>query len=165
MLASPRLRYEPLTIDRLDRFHSLVQDAHIRQYLLDGEVFPREWSEARVRESEALVARRGVGLWLVSERVSGALAGFCGFLEIPSVHAEPQLVYALVEQFTGKGYATEMARAMIDDARASGGFDEIIAVVDGVNAASVRVLEKLGCERAATHQGAFGDMFTFRLRL
>jgi RimJ/RimL family protein N-acetyltransferase len=163
MLASPRLRYQALTIDHLDRFHALVQDAHVRRYLLDGEVFPREWSEARVRESEALVARRGVGLWLVSEKVSGALAGFCGFLEIPSVHAEPQLVYALVEQFTGKGYATEMARAAIDDARAHSGFAEIVAAADEVNVASIRVLEKLGFARIATGTGAFGRTFTYSL--
>ena len=40
---------------------------------------------------------------------------------------------------------------------------EIIAAVDEVNAASVRVLEKLGFERVSTLQGAFGDMFSYRL--
>lgn len=82
---------------------------------------------------------------------------------MPSVCPGPQLVYALQERFTGRGYATEMARAAIDHARSSG-FSEIIASVDAVNAASVRVLEGLGFERAETLQGAFGDMFMFRLR-
>jgi RimJ/RimL family protein N-acetyltransferase len=163
MPASPRLRYEPLTLDHLDRFHSLVQDAHIRRYLLDGELFPREWSETCVRDSQNLVSRRGVGLSLAFELIKDELIGFCGFLEMPSVCPEPQLVYALQERFTGQGYATEMARAAIDHARASG-FSEIIASVDAVNAASVRVLEGLGFERAETLQGAFGDMFMFRLR-
>ena len=58
-----------------------------------------------------------------------------------------------------------MARAAIADARARGGFSEIIAAVDAVNAASVRVLEKLGFERVTTLQGSFGDMFSYRLRL
>ena len=163
MPASPRLRYESLTIDHLDRFHSLVQDAHVRRYLLDGEVFPREWSEARVRDSEDLVARRGVGLWLGFESPASEPIGFCGFLELPAA-AGPQLVYALLERLTGRGYATEMARASIEEARLNG-FTEIVAGVDAVNVASVRVLEKLGFERAATLQGAFGDMFTFRLPL
>lgn len=163
MLTSPRLRYEQLTLERCDQFHSLVQDDHVRKYLMDGELFPREWSEARVRESEALLARRGVGMWLAFESQSGELAGFCGFLEIPSVHAEPQLVYALIERFTGKGYATEMARASIDDARANAGFAAIVAGVDEVNAASIRVLEKLGFARSGTGTGAFGRMFTYSL--
>jgi RimJ/RimL family protein N-acetyltransferase len=102
MLSSPRLRYEPLGIGHLDRFHSLAQDAHVRRYLMDGEVFPREWSEDRVRDSEALMAGRGVGLWLVFESTSRDPIGFCGFLELPTA-AEPQLVYALLERFTGRG--------------------------------------------------------------
>jgi [ribosomal protein S5]-alanine N-acetyltransferase len=163
-LTSPRLRYQPLAFEHLDRFHALVQDAHIRRYLMDGEVFPREWSEDRVRDSEALMARRGVGLSLAFEKASGDLAGFCGFLELPSLHAEPQLVYALLERFTGQGYATEMARAAIEDARATAGFTDICAAVDEVNTASVRVLEKLGFERVTTGQGAFGNMFTYTLR-
>lgn len=55
MLTSPRLRYEPLTLERCDQFHSLVQDDHIRRYLMDGEVLPLEWSEERVRDSERLI--------------------------------------------------------------------------------------------------------------
>ena len=163
MIASARLRYEPLTIDRLDQFHSLVQDEHVRRYLMDGEVFPREWSEDRVRDSVALTARRGVGLWLAADAASGEVAGFCGFLEIPSVHPEPQLVYALRERFTGTGYATEMARASIEAARTNAGFTEIVAGVDEVNAASVRVLEKLGFVRTATVAGAFGNTFVYKL--
>jgi RimJ/RimL family protein N-acetyltransferase len=161
-MVRPRLRYERLALDHLDQFHALVQDAHIRRYLMDGEVFPREWSEQRIRDSEALRTRRGVGLSLAFDHASGELAGFCGFLEIPSVHPEPQLVYALLERFTGHGYATEMARAAIGDARAAG-FTSIAAGVDEVNAASVRVLEKLGFVRTGTHPGAFGNTFMYEL--
>lgn len=164
MRASLRLRYEQLSIAHLDRFHGLVQDPHIRRYLMDGEIFPREWSEERIRDSEALMAERGVGLWLAVDDATGAIAGFCGFLVIPSIDPEPQLVYALLEPFTGKGYATEMARAAIEHARLRAGFKEIVAGVDAVNAASVRVLEKLGFERGRTLQGAFGDTFTYTLR-
>jgi ribosomal-protein-alanine N-acetyltransferase len=164
MRASPRLRYEQLSIAHLDRFHELVQDPHIRRYLMDGEIFPREWSEERIRDSEALMALRGVGLWLAVDQATGAIAGFCGFLVIPSIDPEPQLVYALLEPFTGKGYATEMARAAIEHARLRAGFKEIVAGVDAVNTASVRVLEKLGFERRRTLPGAFGDTFTYTLR-
>ena len=163
MLSSPRLHYETLTPDHLDQFHSLVQDNHVRRYLMDGELFPREWSEERVRDSLALMGRRGVGLSLAFDKASGELAGFCGFLEMPSLHPEPQLVYALLERFTGKGYAIEMARAAIADARANAGFRDIIAGVDEVNAASVHVLEKLGFIRTGTTDGAFGNTFLYKL--
>ena len=164
MPSSPRLIYEPLTTDQVDRFHTLVQDAHVRRYLMDGEVFPREWSEERARDSEALMSSRGVGLWLVTDEDTGELAGFGGFLLMPEVHAEPQLVYALLEPFTGTGLAVEMALALIADARSHAGFSEIVAAVDEVNGASVRVLEKLGFERGVILQEAFGNMFTYTLR-
>jgi [ribosomal protein S5]-alanine N-acetyltransferase len=156
-MTSERLTYLPLSLAMLDDFHALVQDDHVRRYLMDGGLFPREWSEQRVRDSISLFDRRGVGLWLAYERKSSELAGFCGFLEIASMHPEPQLVYALFERFTGLGYATEMAVASIAEAFRHPGFSTIVAGVDEVNVASVRILEKLGFRRVATHPGSFGD--------
>jgi RimJ/RimL family protein N-acetyltransferase len=164
-MTSERLAYHPVTPDSLDDFHSLVQDDHVRRYMMDGQVFPRDWSGQRVRDSLALFDRRGVGLWLAYEKSSGELAGFCGFLELPSLHPEPQLVYALFERFTGIGYATEMAAASIAEARRHPGFNTIVAGVDEVNAASVRVLEKLGFRRHATHPGSFGNTLLLLLEV
>ncbi len=163
-MLSDRLRFAPVTLENLDGFHSLVRDEHVRRYLMDGNLFSREWSEQRVRESQNLFARRGVGIWLVRHAATAELAGFCGFMEIASIHADPQLVYALLERFTGCGYATEMARASIAHARARG-FTQLFASVDAVNAASCRVLGKLGFEQIAAQQGSFGPMFVLRLAL
>jgi ribosomal-protein-alanine N-acetyltransferase len=162
-MISDRLRYRPVTLDDLDAFHSLVQDPYVRRYLLDGNLHPRQWSEERVLESEELFARRGVGIWMVTEHTTNELIGFCGFLEILRIHLEPQLVYAMFERHSGKGYATEMARASIAHARRQAGFTEVIASVDEVNVASLRILEKLGFLRFATQQGSFGHMFVLRL--
>src|SRR5208283_2058507 len=121
----------------LERFHSLVRDEYVRRYLMDGTLFPREWSEERIRESQALFTRRGVGLWLVTDRTTEELVGFCGFMEITSIHPEPQLVYAIFERFAGKGYGAEMARMSIGHARGHSGFAQLIAGVDEVNVASL----------------------------
>lgn len=162
MTSSARLRYERLSPVHADQFHSLVQDDHIRRYLMDGELFPRHWSLDRIDDSTALFAARGVGLSLVFEKSSDELVGFCGFLVLGE--GEPQLVYAMRERFSGLGYATEMAAASIADARINAGFQAIVAGVDEVNAASMRVLEKLGFERTGVQQGAFGNLFTYTLR-
>jgi RimJ/RimL family protein N-acetyltransferase len=89
--------------------------------------------------------------------------GFCGFLALPAMHPQPQLVYAMFERCTGQGYATEMARAAIAEARRHSGFSTIVASVDEANVASVRVLEKLGFRRAASRPGAFGDVIELML--
>ena len=162
-MRSPRLNYYRVSESTVDDFHRLVQDDHVRRYLMDGQLFPREWSEERVRDSASLFDRRGVGLWLVRHAETDEVVGFCGFLEIPSLHPEPQLVYALFERFTGRGYATEMAHASIAEARRHPGFGTIVAGVDEVNAASVHILEKLGFRRVATQAGAFGDTLVLLL--
>jgi ribosomal-protein-alanine N-acetyltransferase len=160
---SPRLWYQRLAPAALGRFHSLVVDEHIRRYLMDGEIFPREWSEERIRDSQALFERRGVGLWLVEKKGSRELLGFCGFLQLSSTQEQPQLVYALRERFAGKGYATEMARASIDYARSRAGFTDIIAAVDEVNAKSCRLLERIGFARVETVTGNLGPLFLYKL--
>ena len=163
-MLSERLTYRPLGLADQGAFHDLVQDPHIREYLLDGNTLPPSWSAEQVRRSQALFARLGVGLWLAYEAASGELIGFCGFLVLPEVHDRPELVYAMRARFTGRGYATEMARASIAEARAQPAFDhEILASVDQVNRASVRVLEKLGFARVGSVPGAFGNVSLLRL--
>jgi len=162
-MESERLRYSELGPHNLYGFHSLVQNDHVRRYLFDGQVLPIEWSRETIRTSQSLFEQRGVGIWMVNHKVTGELVGFCGFFEIATVHPEPQLVYATFHRFVRTGYATEMARASIAEARRHEGFATIIASVDEVNAASLRILEKLGFKRIATRQGAFGNMFLLRL--
>jgi RimJ/RimL family protein N-acetyltransferase len=115
--SSERLRYAPLGPDDLRAFHRLIQDEYVRRYMLDGGVMTEDWSAARIRDSEALFARRGVGVWLARERESGELVGFTGFFEFAPPEPEPQLMYALFERFAGRGYTTEMARAGLARAR------------------------------------------------
>ena len=55
-----------------------------------------------------------------------------------------------------------MARASIAQARTPSGGLEIVADVDEINVASVRVLEKLGFERVAVQPGAFGNLLALR---
>ena len=162
-MRSERLKYRPLAPDNVDAFHALVRDEHVRQYLLDGTLVPLEWTQERAHESQRLFGRRGVGIWLAYDAANGALVGFCGFLKLPAVHPDPQLVYAILPQFVGKGFATEMARASIDEALSRAGFEEIIAGVDEVNVASLRILEKLGFKRISVHEGSFGNALVLRL--
>jgi RimJ/RimL family protein N-acetyltransferase len=158
-MISARLTYRPLEPALLDEFHALVSDEYIHRYLLDGQCFAREWSAERVAESQALIAERGVGLWLAA--AAGETVGFCGFMRL--MLTEPELVYALREAHAGRGYAEEMARVCIASARHQPGFGVIHASVDAVNTRSVRLLHKLGFEAHATQPGAFGDCHTLRL--
>jgi RimJ/RimL family protein N-acetyltransferase len=157
---SPRLAYRRLGSGDLDRFHALATDEHIRRYLLDGQVLPREWADGELAASDRLFEAAGVGLWLVVE--GGDVIGFAGFRVFAEVEPAPQLLYALLELATGRGLATEITGALIAHAREVG-LDPIVASVDEVNAASVRVLEKAGFRRRGEQEGELGVMRLYEL--
>jgi [ribosomal protein S5]-alanine N-acetyltransferase len=86
--------------------------------------------------------RHGHGLWLVALKDTLEPIGMCGLLkrdQLPDV----DLGYAFLPEFWSRGYATESARAVLDWA-ADRGIDRVLAIVSPANAASIRLLEKLG---------------------
>jgi [ribosomal protein S5]-alanine N-acetyltransferase len=105
--------------------------------------------------------RHGFSKWGVEERASGDLVGDCG-IQLLEGGPDVELGFHLRPSVWGRGYATEAARACLDAAFTSLGLDQVIAIVAPGNAASVRVLEKLGM-RAAGEREALGrtwDLFT-----
>lgn len=74
--------------------------------------------------------------------LSGKLIGAMGLAAKPD--EAPQLGYMFSPSHWGQGYATEMARALIDHCWGRYDWSMIVADVFEDNPASVRVLEKLG---------------------
>lgn len=159
-LCTERLRCEPLAPRHIDAFHALCIGAHVRRSLMDGQVLSRAWCAEKIAESEALFETRGIGLWLAYrsdiEGPDAQPVRFGGFLVLPDHFPEPRLVYALPERHTGRGYATELARGAVAEARRHAGFETIHASVDALNTRSMRVLERLGFERTGERPDAFG---------
>lgn len=162
-MSSARLVYRELGVHDLGAFHALVVDAHIKRYLLDGEDMTRDWARAEILASRERFDSQGIGIWLVFESAQGEPIGFCGFRVFPELGPEPHLLYALREEFTGKGYATEIARALVHQARTQAGLDRLITAVDEPNRASIRVLEKAGFRACGEGTGAFGRLLYFCL--
>lgn len=157
-----RLHYEPLSQGGLEAFHRLVVDAHIREYMMDGLIMEWSWSEQEVQRSARLFASHGVGLWLCSLSAERPPIGFCGYRIFEDIDPAPQLIYALTEDCTGQGLATESARACVAYAREQG-MTSIVAAVDAPNLASHRVLQKLGFREQRRTPGQFGDTVVYRL--
>jgi RimJ/RimL family protein N-acetyltransferase len=105
--------------------------------------------------------RHGFSKWGVCERASGALIGDCG-IQLLEGGPDVELGFHLRPSAWGRGYATEAARACLDAAFADLGLDEVIAIVAPGNAASVRVLEKIGMRPAGEREalGRTWELFT-----
>ena len=78
-----------------------------------------------------------------STRTNGTeLVGTAGLRPLDDVGLE--IFYSLVPGSWGKGYATEAARAVVDNALGPLGLPEVLAEVDEGNVASVAVIKRLG---------------------
>jgi ribosomal-protein-alanine N-acetyltransferase len=80
---------------------------------------------------------------LIVQRDDRMLIGSVGFMDVPDAEQKVELGYHLVPLYRGHGYATEAARGMLALAFAHG-VRLVQAECDRENAASIRVLQRLG---------------------
>jgi RimJ/RimL family protein N-acetyltransferase len=124
-----------------------------RRVSADGRPTAADIAEGIRRER----VKPGLGLLAVVRKDDGAVIGYCGLVgEAGGTAHEPQLAYELVRAAHGRGYATEAAGAVVDRADRSG-IGPLWADVWNWNAASRRVLAKLGFVEAGTRQTEPGD--------
>ena len=108
---------------------------------------PRDAEKVRLILEEELVEppEGPLGQWPVVERVSAAFVGDCGLISKQIAdRAEVELVYVLASGAWGKGYATEIAAALLGYAADELGLARVVSLIDTDNLASKRVAAKLG---------------------
>jgi [ribosomal protein S5]-alanine N-acetyltransferase len=110
-------------------------------------------------------AAHGHGLYLVEETETGLPAGTCGILRKPTL-PHPDIGYAFLPAFWGRGYALEAAAAIMTHAVALG-IERLCAVVDPQNESSIKLLVKLGMHRSGQVQFNPNDIVLelFEIRL
>lgn len=91
--------------------------------------------------------------WTVVLRTTGAVIGKCGLswihedLAPPSIYGAVQIGWSLAEPFWGQGYASEAARAVLRHGFEAMALAEIWAQTSDSNAASTRMMARLGLIR------------------
>lgn len=121
----------------------LVREPSWLRFIGDRGVTDLQGARAYLRRAIlASYERHGFGLWGIRLR-GGEMAGICGILKRDWL-PDPDLGFALLERHAGRGLATEASAAAIEHARDELGLRRLAAITDPENAASARVLEKLG---------------------
>lgn len=87
----------------------------------------------------------GFGLFLVTQKKDNQSAGICGIVKREGLTI-PDLGFALMPNFEGKGIATEASKAVIKYAQESLQIVQLAGITKPENTASIRVLEKVGME-------------------
>lgn len=90
-----------------------------------------------------MVRRLGFGFYIVELSESGCAVGVCGLAKRDFLD-DVDIGYAFLPQYWGQGYAFEAASGVLAHAKHDLGLRRIVATVRPENAASIRLLEKLG---------------------
>ena len=93
----------------------------------------------------------GLGVYAVVEKESGKLIGHCGVRGLPCGRRE--ILYAYCNSSWGKGYATEAAKAVLENHT----YRPLIAVSYPKNQGSISVIKKLGFKHTGQEE-MFGMM-------
>lgn len=145
-IETARLRLRQFTHADFTDLARIVADPEVMKYLgsVPGPISAAE-AEAFLRSMMAHWSRHGFGRWAVVEKAGGRLIGCAG---LRSHDDAAELVYLLDKPFWGAGLGTEVAEACLRYGFVQHGFRRIVAFARPENAASRRVLEKVGarCE-------------------
>lgn len=149
-LTTPRLRLRPFTDGDADALYALHSDRRVLRYW-DAPPWRELSRAARFLASCRQIEEDGSGARLAIERAAdGAFIGWCGLVRWNPDFRSARLGYCLVEGAWGRGLATEAARAVLGWAFEALPLHRVQAETDTRNAASARVLEKLGFVREGT---------------
>ncbi|MCS5717405.1 GNAT family N-acetyltransferase [Herbiconiux sp. CPCC 205763] len=150
-VATARLDLRPHRLDDLDDLHRYHSDPEVVRYI--------PWPVRTLDETRTALESRthqGVvfepGQWLVlamEVRETGRVIGEVLLKYDSETDARGELGYAMAADMAGQGYATEAARAVLALAFDDFGLHRVIARLDARNAASARLLHRLGMRQEA----------------
>jgi [ribosomal protein S5]-alanine N-acetyltransferase len=161
-LIPERLQTTRLIAERLAPEH----EPDLARLGMDPRVYPTLWpfpypptaSDVHdgVLRQLSLWNRYGFGLWLLRDRATGEFVGRGGleYTDAPG-RLSVELAWAIVPERWGQGLATELARAAVRTGFEELDVSELVALTLPHNAASRRVMEKVGLTyaRVIVHAG------------
>ena len=152
ILETPRCVVRELSLDDLDGLFELYADDGMDAYT--EPLYPyEEEKEFQRAYIENMYRYFGYGMWLVFEKETGELIGRAGLehREYNDV-VELELGYLIGKKYQGKGYATEVCKAIIDYGKENAGFERINTVIQDGNDVSIALSKKLGFEQKESYE-------------
>lgn len=120
-----------------------LTDPSFLQHIGDRGVRDHDSAIAYIERWRANYACDGYGLWLVEHRDTHEVVGMCGLVRRDTLPS-PDIGYALLPRFRGRGYALEACAAVRDHALGALALPRLLAIVAPGNTASTKVLERIG---------------------
>lgn len=146
VLETKRLVLKPISLTDLDDLLALRSDPEVMRYAGDGSIHTREKVQDFIQCGRAYYEQYGLDFFSVFEKETGDFVGQAGLFHFcfNVQQSEIELAYRLHKKYWGRGYATELGKALIEYGFNHVSLSKIIAVVHPENERSRRVLEKVG---------------------
>jgi RimJ/RimL family protein N-acetyltransferase len=133
-------RWRPDDLDALTRWH---MDPELMRHM-HKLTFTREEMEADLARYERHWAEHGFGLWAAEDKESGTLVGRVGLAYHRLWPDDPEVGWLIDLPWQGRGLATEAGAACLAYGFDELGFERIVSICIAENAASRRVMQRLG---------------------
>jgi RimJ/RimL family protein N-acetyltransferase len=150
-ITTERLLLRPYGPDDFDALLAIESRADVNRYLYSEPRGPdevRAMLDRKIGET-ALDDEGDTVAVAVCLRATGAMVGGCILHWASREHGLGEIGFVLHPDHHGHGYAAEAARPLLEFGFADVGLHRIIGRLEARNAASARVLEKLGMRREA----------------
>jgi RimJ/RimL family protein N-acetyltransferase len=147
IIQTQRLRLRPWLESARDAFAAMNADPEV---MVDyPRPLDRAQSDAKLDRYAAAFEGLGYCRWAL-ETLDGAFVGYTGVMPAHQGHPlgpHHEMGWRLVRAAWGNGYATEAARAALDDVFRRVGLSEVLAYTAPDNARSQAVMARLGLQR------------------
>ncbi len=166
-LETERLVLRRLTLDDAGLMLAIWNDPAFVRNVGDRGIRTVEQAEAALIDGAfKLYKRYGYGPYRMMRKADGASAGICGLFRRDNLKY-PDIGFALLPEFRGRGLVAEAARAVAAYARDDLGIEYLTAIVSPGNAASIGLIEKLGLrfERGITMPGDEEEICLYGMKL
>ncbi|HET7002161.1 MAG TPA: GNAT family N-acetyltransferase [Puia sp.] len=156
---TPRTILREISMDDVDPFFEMDSDPEVHKYLGTRPVENRDQIIETIHYVKQQYIDNGIGRWAIAEKSTNRFIGWTGLKLVKDLINNQtdyyDLGYRLIRKLWGQGYATETARASLLYGFDKLNLNEIIATVNCDNAASKKIVEKLGftlCETFYLHE-------------
>lgn len=141
VIETERFVLRELVLEDAPIFYSLNLDPEVTRYT--GDTAFNSISEAwDFLDNYKDYELHGFGRWIIEDKTTGGAWGWCGLKKRES--GEIDMGYRLFQNKWGKGCASECGKACVKYAFEELGLEELIAEAVEENAASFRVMERIG---------------------
>lgn len=135
-------------LDDVDASAEMWADPAVVRYI-GGKPSTRQQVWARILSYAGHWSYKNFGYWAIEERATGAFVGEVGFADfkrdvIAAMRGVPEMGWALVSRVHGRGLGAEAVRAALGWGDANLESPRTVCLIDGGNAASLRIAEKCG---------------------